>query len=40
VEAQRSVPPPEQEGWKLFAWIAVAVMLIEWLIYHRRIEVF
>jgi hypothetical protein len=40
VQAQKQVPPPRQEGWKWFAWAALAILLAEWWIYHRRIEIF
>jgi hypothetical protein len=40
VKAAEAIPPARHEGWRLFAWIALIILLAEWWIYHRRIEIF
>jgi hypothetical protein len=40
VRAQAAPPPSRQDSWKYFAWAAIVVMLLEWWVYHRRIDIF
>lgn len=40
IGGEPAIAPPPTEWWRWFAWAVLILLLIEWWVYHRRIELF